>query len=180
MDRTFDGILAVKFTCKSTDYDIIVFSCYLPPENSARGRDAQAFFSHLLTMVYTHCYCDKMFLVGDFNARIGKLADIIFDCDNIPRRISIDDSCNKHGHDFIDFLVEAKFCALNGRFGPGDNYTSISRKGRAVVDYICVPHDTFSHCTNFTVTTVQEITDQRNLHGLLGHRSRLPDHSDLC
>ena len=176
VDKIFEGIIAVKFTNKATDSDFLVFSCYLPPENSTRGRDAQTFYSHLLTLVYLHCYCDKMFILGDFNARIGNLSDVIFDCDDIPRRVNIDTSVNKHGHDFIEFLLESKFCVLNGRLGQGDNYTSISRKGRAVVDYICVPHDTLNSCLTFTVTTVQEIADQHQLHGLLGHRSRLPDH----
>ena len=47
------------------------------------------------------------------------------------------------------------------------------------MDYICVPHDIFSRCKYFNVVTVQEITDQFALHGLLGERSRLPDHSVL-
>ena len=42
-----------------------------------------------------------------------------------------------------------------------------------------LPHDIFSRCKYFNVVTVQEITDQFALHGLLGERSRLPDHSVL-
>ena len=79
----------------------------------------------------------------------------------------------------MEFLNEAKVCVLNGRFNEQDNYTSISGRGKAVVDYICVPHDIFSRCKYFNVVTVQEITDQFALHGLLGERSRLPDHSVL-
>ena len=56
---------------------------------------------------------------------------------------------------------------------------TISGRGKAVVDYICVPHDIFSRCKYFNVVTVQEITDQFALHELLGERSRLPDHSVL-
>ena len=53
---------------------------------------------------------------------------------------------NQHGHSFD----EAKFCTLNGRFDTNDdNYTSVSSKGNAVVDYICLPHDTFEQCLYF-------------------------------
>ena len=112
VDKSYDGILAVKFSNKTTKTDFIVYACYLPPENSTRGRNAQTFFAHLLTLIYSHCYCDQMFIAGDFNARIGNLSDVIYDCDDIIQRGNIDPVTNKHGHDFIDFLVEAKFCVF--------------------------------------------------------------------
>ena len=62
--------------------------------------------------------------------------------------------------------------------GTGSQLTTVNKK-RIIVDYICVPHDIFSRCKYFNVVTVQEITDQFALHGLLGERSRLPDHSVL-
>lgn len=40
VDKSFEGILAVKFVNKETDRDFVALSCYLPPENSTRGRDA--------------------------------------------------------------------------------------------------------------------------------------------
>ena len=47
------------------------------------------------------------------------------------------------------------------------------------MDYICVPHDIFKTIKYFNVLTVQSIVDSHSLHGLLGERSRLPDHSVL-
>ena len=85
---------------------------------------------------------------------------------------------NQHGHTFIEFLNDSRFCVLNGRFMT-DNFTSISSKGSAVVDYLCIPQDTFTKCNTFQVLTAQEIIDRYNLHGLIGVRSRLPDHSVL-
>jgi len=124
--------------------------------------------------------CDAMFLAGDFNARIGSLSDVLLGLDDVPKRTCIDQSINQHGHEFIDFLNESKFCVLNGRFSTlGDEFTSISRKGRSVVDYICVPQDVFGDCRSFEVLTVQAIVEENNLHGLLGDRSRLPDHSAI-
>lgn len=67
---------------------------------------------------------------------------------------------------------------LNERYTQ-DDFTSISYKGKAVVDYQCVPHDNFINCKSFKVLTVQEIIDKHNLHGLIGERLRPPDHSAL-
>jgi hypothetical protein len=116
VDKSYDGILALKFVHRETEGDFIVFSCYLPPENSNRGRDAQSFFAHLLSQIYINSESDKMFIGADFNSRIGSLTDIIDDCDNIPERKILDKSTNQHGQDFIEFLNDAKFCILNGRF----------------------------------------------------------------
>lgn len=178
IDRSFDGILGLRFEHRSTCVDFIVFSCYLPPENSTRGRDAHSLFAHLLTQVYAHCECDDMFIGADFNARIGSMSDNILDCDTIPSREILDNTKNQHGQDLIDFLNDAKCCVLNGRLGH-DNFTSISRKGKAIVDYLCVPHETLKKCSRFKVITVQELTAEHDLQGLLGERSRLPDHSAL-
>ena len=51
MDRSYEGILGVQFVNRVTDTDFIVLSCYLPSENSTRGRDAQSFFAHLLAFI---------------------------------------------------------------------------------------------------------------------------------
>jgi len=180
VDKSFDGILCLKFCHKITGSDFIVFTCYLPPENSNRGRDAQSFYAHLLTQIYSLSNCDAMFIAADFNARIGNLSDILYECDMIPTRTIIDKSINQHGHEFVDFLNEAKFCCLNGRLNTElDNFTSISGKGKAVVDYICVPHDIYDSCKTFKVLTMQSVVDLFQLHGLIGDGSRLPDHSVL-
>lgn len=50
--KSYDGILVVKFVNKSCDYEFVVCACYLPPENSTRGRDSEGVYSHLLAQVY--------------------------------------------------------------------------------------------------------------------------------
>ena len=71
-------------------------------------------------------------------------------------------------------------CILNGRFNEADNnFTSVSTRGKAVVDYICIPHDTMAQCVNFKVRTARSIIEDGNLFGLLGDRSKAPDHSAL-
>ncbi len=84
-----------------------MFSCYLPPENSPRGRDAQSFFAHLLTQIYINSESDAVFIGADFNARIGSLSDIIHDCDSIPDRNVLDTTVNQHGRELVDFLNDS-------------------------------------------------------------------------
>lgn len=69
---------------------------------------------------------------------------------------------------------------LNGRFNINeDNYTSVSLRGKAVVDYICVPHDILEQCNDFKVITSRSIIENGNLVHLLGERSKTPDHSAM-
>ena len=173
-------MLVAQFTHKHSDYKFVVFSCYLPPERSNRGRDAQGFFAHILSQIYLFSDCDAIFVSGDLNARLGSMSDTSGDFDLIPDRQSLDNTINQHGHDLCEFLTDSKFCVLNGRFDSSlDNFTSISQKGRATVDYICVPHDVFHLCKYFKVLTVESIVNEFNLHQLIGTRSKLPDHCFL-
>ena len=111
--KSLDGILCIKLTSKSTDYSLLLLTCYLPPENSVWGRNSQQFISHVLSYIYINNECTSVFVCGDFNARIGSLDDLTdFDDVNILKRHVLDKTINQHGHSFIDFLNEAKVCIL--------------------------------------------------------------------
>lgn len=179
IDATYDGILCVKFTSKSTDLSFTVISCYLPPENSVWGRDSQSFFAHILSIMYSYNDCDAHIICGDLNARIGSLSDVS-EFDSVPERSCIDKAINQHGHAFIDFLNESKTCVLNGRYDNSkNNYTCISGKGKSVVDYICVPHEALQTFISFEVRTIRSIVEKYDLFGYLNDRSKVPDHSVL-
>ena len=178
VDKCYEGILALKLTSRTTEHTILLLTCYLPPENSPWGRNAQSFFAHILSLIYMYNDCDFMMITGDFNARIGNLQDTLAEIDSIPNRTLIDSVKNQHGIEFIEFLNESRFCVLNGR-STNDDFTSVSTKGKSVVDYFCVPQDLYKHCSDFKVLQIQTIIDDHNLHGFLGHRSRLPDHAVL-
>ena len=97
--------------------------------------------------------------------------------DNIPKQNCLDTSVNSYGHTFLEFLNDSKMCVLNGRFKESeDNFTSVSSKGKPVVDYICVPHDIFSEFQSFHVISPSSLVAKYNLHDCIGERSRLPDH----
>ena len=180
IDKSCEGIIGISFTSKTTAFKFLIFSCYLPPENSVWGRDAQSFYAHLMSQIYLQYDYDLIFLCGDLNARIGSLSDNDSELDEIPTRCILDKTTNQHGHSLIEFLNDAKFCVLNGRFDQAkDNFTFIHTRGKSVVDYICIPHDVLSSCKSFEVIHTKDIVDAHNLHSLLGDRSKLPDHALL-
>lgn len=45
IDKSYEGILGVKFRNKNTDFTFVLYSVYLPPENSPWGRDARSLFA---------------------------------------------------------------------------------------------------------------------------------------
>ena len=68
-------------------------------------------------------------------------------------------------------------CVLNGRFRESDNnFTSVSSKGKSIVNYICVPHDNFPEFQSFQVISPSSLVAKYNFHDCIGERSKLPDH----
>ena len=59
-----------------------------------------------------------------------------------------------------------------------DNFTSISSKGCAVVDYMCVPYSGLQFVHTFDVITMKDIII--NIDYQSSEISALPDHSILC
>ena len=178
IDQSFDGILGMLFQHKFTGFQFIVFSCYLPPEESPWGRDSTAYFGHLLSQVYFHNYVDCVFICTDTNGRTGGLGDYVSAVDHdIPTRVLIDNEKNKHGESFVDFMLESKMCIVNGRVtAENDGFTS---KGRSVVDYICVPHECVTNCVHFGVHNTKDLITKLNLQGLIGEGCKPPDHTVL-
>lgn len=180
VDKCVDGILGLRFVHNVSDYTFVVFSCYLPPENSPWGRDATAFFSHLLAQTYLFADVDDLFMCGDVNARTGNLSDYVPDIDDLGTRTNIDNTINSHGRSFVEFLQESKMCLANGRVTPeNDGWTSVSGRGLSVVDYIWLQHGSIENCKLFNVETCTEIINRCGLHNLLGRRCKSPDHALL-
>lgn len=124
-------------------------------------------------------HVDRRFL-GDFNARIGKNYDFNREFDKICDRVILDNICYKHGQSFLEFLNDSKFCVLNGRFGDkSDHHTTISTRGKAVVDYVCVLNDTLENCSDFKILPCNSIIESDNLKEYLAARSKVPDHAFL-
>ena len=181
VDKAYDGILCLRFEHRGSQYFFIIISCYLSPETSTWGRNADFFFSHLLVLIYS-TDVGSVYLCGDVNSRIADLRDYAAG-DDISSRAALDTVVNKHGETFIEFLKDSKCCVLNGRLNPeNDNFTSISVKGKAVVDYIVTPHVDLKTCLEFSVFTPSDLLQRVGFEGinLIDDHSRIPDHSALC
>ncbi len=173
IDKCYTDVLTLKLTNKFSNDTLLLICAYLPPETSSWGTNAIDFYQYLLSISYAQCDCDMIVMTGDFNSRLGNMSDFIKNVDNIEMRSVIDKSINKHGRECIQFLLESKFCVVNGRVTPEhDNFTSISVKGAAVVDYIFVPISCLDRCLSCKVHTSQELKCVLNVKC-----DKVPDHS---
>ena len=178
ISKCYDGILGVLFTSKITGVQLLIICVYLPPEESPWGRDAETFFAHLLSIVYLYTNVDHVFIAGDLNARIGCSLDYMKDVDDLGDRTVLDHSINKHGESLLEFLIESKMMVLNGRVTPEfDNFTSVSTRGRAVVDYFITSHNSYSICSKLEVFLASDMIERYGLVNMLGNHCKMPDHS---
>ena len=180
VDMAIDGIIGIELTSKSSEFTIVLFCCYLPPENSVWGRDPTTFFSHLIAQTYLHQHSDIFLICGDLNGRIGNVDDLADSIDEICKRRVIDTIKGGHGDAIIDYAKDCKLAIVNGRITPEkDNYTSVSGRGKAVVDYMLLPHDCFSFCKDFRVDLMSELLLKFKLYPMLSDVCKVPDHSLL-
>ena len=114
----------------------------------------------------------------DTNGQVGNLEDCIHEVDNMSPRVCLDDKTNKHGESFIDFLLESRMCIANGRITPHlDNFTSVSTRGRSVIDFFAVNQEFLPNCVKCEVQLTSELLQACNFEGLIGDKCRPPDHS---
>ena len=115
--------------------------------------------------------------MGDFNGRIGESMDFNDSIDSIPNRIPLDKVRNQQGDSLIDFLKDTRMCIVNGRGEPTmDNFTSVSPRGQAVVDYIITPYDCLRNVSDFKVSLVQDCLKRFKI---IPNTAKIPDHSIL-
>ena len=60
---------------KYSNVKLAIVACYLPPENSDWGRNADDFYAHLISELYLSD-ADYVIIGGDFNAKTGDLQDL--------------------------------------------------------------------------------------------------------
>ena len=182
IDKEYEGVIGIRFCHKLSGYTFIVFSVYLPPENSARGCDSDNLFAHLMGQLYLHEDVDAVYICGDFNSHISDVQDCVEEIDCVPNRQVLDKhgKLNVHGQSFLDFLKDGKLCVVNGRVcNENDNFTSVSSKGQAVVDYFVVPHDVLQNCLYYKVHTMRQCIDDMDLSDIIIDPKHIPDHSLL-
>ena len=179
LDKSHEGILWINFKHILTGSSFNLCVCYLPPEGSSRYVNVDEFFDNLLTKVYQYQNMGQYYTCGDFNSRLGDLVDYIEGVDEVPPRDILDFSKNAHGQYFCNFLTDSNCCILNGRVDPTKNdYTSISVKGKAVVDYFAVPYTSLQYIKGFEIVRSTYMVNISCKD--MGFESRhVPDHSLL-
>ena len=114
-----------------------------------------------------HIDYDAIYIAGDLNGGIGNKPDFIECVDDIPKRTAIDIDFKGHGEAILDFCFESKFCVVNGRIDPfNDDFTYVSSKGTAVVDYFLTSHDQLHSVRPFEVILMTNVTDNIGIHAL--------------
>ena len=98
-------------------------------------------------------------MIPQFNGRVGNLKDFIEGTDQIQDRNVADRKINRYGELLIYFLVSSNCCMVNGRKG-GNVFTSVSAKGKAVVDYCIVGHENLHNITDFMITEAKDVYER--------------------
>ena len=107
LDKSCEGILWVSFKDRKSNYCFNVCTCYLPPHGSSRYVDAEEFYDKLLANIYEYQHLGKFIICGDFNSRLGDMADFIEGVDTIQERNIIDYSKICMANFFVNFLSTA-------------------------------------------------------------------------
>ena len=77
LDDSFEGILWLKLSHKSSSLCILPCACYLSPEKLSRAFDVNGFYDTLLSNIYKFQNDSLVYICGDFNSRCGDLYDFI-------------------------------------------------------------------------------------------------------
>ena len=121
---------------------------------------------------------EDIILLGDFNARTGKINDIlppdsrlnedqseIYDGITLPERNNSDQKLNTNGRPFIELVQTLGLCILNGRT-LGDVFgapTCIQRGGVSTVDYVCTAPSLYRKVRDFRVLGTTHYSDHKPL-----------------
>ena len=174
IDKSVDGILWILLKPRWAGEELGICVCYFPPESSSRGDASQEFFDVLASQLFKFGSGRGVFVCGDFNARCGNLSDC--EVGDIVSRCGIDEVVNKFGELLVGFLKDTGMCMVNGRGSSVlDNLTSVSTKGRAVVDYCITTWNDLNRLVDFRVFLVSQLCEMVEYQGDV----KLPDHSLL-
>ena len=146
---------------------------YLPPASCAAASSLDSHWSaHLGAVASRLKAVGPVLIVGDFNARVGRveedLADAVLaglDRDAVaplPVRATPDETVDPRGRELLDLCTEAGICIVNGRV-PGSNCATLGtslgaarahdgdRSTSVVVDYVLAPPSLLPSFSSFHV-----------------------------
>ena len=79
---------------------------------------------------------------------------------SIPHRTIVDYTSTRYCEFLIEFLINCNFRTFNGRNEIQNDFTSVSTKGCAVVNYCLVSRGNLSSFSSFSVTRTIDLTNQ--------------------
>lgn len=166
-----------EFSLK-TNSQILNFYCICllsPTRNFTMGQRCTYICFALIFTNFSQQKTDAIFLLGDFNCRLGSQRVFCVD-DNVRARDVTHQTQNLHGQSFAEFLLDSKLCVQNVRCEEDSNkFTSVSVNGKNV----CVPHDQLGNCYNFRIKPCSDEIKLGKLQNFLGSKCVIPDHDIL-
>jgi hypothetical protein len=161
-----------------TDEDIFICGTYLWGENSPAYNIVNIdLFDSLENDISTYSSVGAVYIIGDFNSRVGSKSDFIvhdkintviddldYEPDCTPVRASIDKIHNSHGIKLLDLCKSSNIRILNGRIGDSNKYTYLSNNGTSVIDYVLCSEHNFSFISDFSIGSFNEWSDHAPLH----------------
>ena len=152
LDKSREGIFWMNFKHILNGICFNLCVCYLPPEGSSGYVNVDECFDNLLTKKYQYQGMGQYYICGDFNSRLGDLVEYIEGVDEVPPKDILDFSKNAHGQYFLKFFIDSNCCVINVRVDPQkNNFTSVSAKGKAIVDYFAVPYTSSQYITGLEI-----------------------------
>ena len=158
--------LRVDHSFLNTPTDLIIGSCYIPPESSQYSKPEA--LEEIENEIVEFFNADRYFtLLGDFNGRTKNVSELIemppentmpnFEDVSIevnqeavlannglcPTRHSSDTVINNFGHKLLNFCMTCNFCILNGR--SDHNSCKPTCNNKSVIDYALYHFDNFEY-----------------------------------
>ena len=179
--RINDSVLGIKLNGITDDYCMVFFCVYLPPESSKYGKQNENTLDKLTIEIYRQTESDRLFICGDFNARIADKQDCQW-IDDAPPRTNLDEGINQQGNQLLTFVNNIKGCIVNSRVTKElDDYTSVTaHKGKSVVDYHIVRQSDIDSIKEMQVCDILDVIDTLSIQDLIYDGSKPPNHNLLC
>lgn len=180
-----NGIIWFKLKHKdgTSENDMFICLCYIPPEDSAVYRNVRSpmyefdFFESLNNDIRIYNELGHVYLLGDLNSRTSDSLDYVTDINldryvdlpehvnyasSLPARKNCDKGSNNFGSKLLTLCKENELVIVNGRLEPGNcTYHGIHRNKtvQSTVDYLITGIDSFNTILSMSVLDLSEFSD---------------------
>lgn len=149
IDKSFDGTLWLVLSLKVEEKKLL-FVCFISHQNplvegTVHRRVSTCWLLKFSSIVVEDKCLYVVTLMQDVVTLLTTQLVII-----LKNQVVIDTIVNSFGVSFIGLLKDVGMCIVNGRGKPElDNFTSVSSRGKAVVDYCITSYTYLDHVIDF-------------------------------